>query len=64
MKNTQKDQTEMDGKRRKRKIRDDSHNCLIYQAYQGDFYGGADQGRTGDLLTASQALSQLSYSPT
>jgi hypothetical protein len=26
--------------------------------------GGADRDRTGDLLTASQALSQLSYSPT
>lgn len=25
--------------------------------------GGADRDRTGDLLTASQALSQLSYSP-
>ncbi len=27
------------------------------------FYGGADRDRTDDLLTASQALSQLSYSP-
>jgi hypothetical protein len=27
-------------------------------------YGGAEQDRTVDLLTASQALSQLSYSPT
>jgi hypothetical protein len=27
------------------------------------FDGGADQDRTDDLLTASQALSQLSYSP-
>ena len=26
--------------------------------------GGADQDRTGDLLNAIQALSQLSYSPT
>ena len=25
--------------------------------------GGADQDRTGDLLLAKQALSQLSYSP-
>ena len=25
--------------------------------------GGADRGRTGDLLVANQALSQLSYSP-
>ena len=29
-----------------------------------DFIGGADEDRTRDLLTASQALSQLSYSPT
>jgi hypothetical protein len=28
------------------------------------FIGGADGDRTRDLLTASQALSQLSYSPT
>ena len=28
------------------------------------YYGGAEQDRTVDLLTASQALSQLSYSPT
>jgi hypothetical protein len=27
------------------------------------FFGGADRDRTGDLLTASQALSQLSYGP-
>ena len=27
-------------------------------------FGGADQDRTGDLLNAIQALSQLSYSPT
>ena len=27
-------------------------------------FGGAEQDRTVDLLTASQALSQLSYSPT
>ena len=26
--------------------------------------GGANRDRTGDLLTAIQALSQLSYSPT
>jgi hypothetical protein len=30
----------------------------------GEIGGGADRDRTGDLLTASQALSQLSYSPT
>jgi hypothetical protein len=27
------------------------------------WYGGADRDRTGDLLLAKQALSQLSYSP-
>ena len=26
-------------------------------------FGGADRDRTGDLLLAKQALSQLSYSP-
>jgi hypothetical protein len=29
----------------------------------GPFYGGASRARTGDLLGAIQALSQLSYSP-
>jgi hypothetical protein len=29
-----------------------------------DFTGGAERGRTADLLNAIQALSQLSYSPT
>ena len=29
-----------------------------------ELFGGAEQDRTVDLLTASQALSQLSYSPT
>jgi hypothetical protein len=29
-----------------------------------DSIGGAGEDRTRDLLTASQALSQLSYSPT
>ena len=28
-----------------------------------DFSGGADRDRTDDLMTASHALSQLSYSP-
>jgi hypothetical protein len=28
------------------------------------FSGGADRDRTGGLLVANQALSQLSYSPT
>jgi|SRR5580692_3458866 hypothetical protein len=30
----------------------------------GGFSGGADRDRTGGLLVANQALSQLSYSPT
>ncbi len=34
-----------------------------FQLFQGKD-GGADGDRTHDLLTASQALSQLSYSPT
>ena len=34
------------------------------QGDQGFLGGGADQDRTGDLLNAIQALSQLSYSPT
>jgi hypothetical protein len=29
----------------------------------GDNFGGADRDRTGGLLVANQALSQLSYSP-
>ena len=28
-----------------------------------EFFGGADRDRTGGLLVANQALSQLSYSP-
>jgi hypothetical protein len=28
------------------------------------YYGGRDRGRTGDLIVANDALSQLSYSPT
>ena len=31
--------------------------------FTGDF-GGRDRDRTGDLLVANEALSQLSYSPT
>ena len=30
----------------------------------GLIFGGADRDRTGGLLVANQALSQLSYSPT
>ena len=34
------------------------------RAKRADFTGGAERGRTVDLLNAIQALSQLSYSPT
>ena len=37
---------------------------LKIREIRGKVDGGADRDRTGDLLTASQALSQLSYSPT
>ena len=40
------------------------NKSFTYQGNRGETDGGADQDRTGDLLTASQALSQLSYSPT
>jgi hypothetical protein len=33
------------------------------QALLGDFIGGAEGDRTPDLMTASHALSHLSYSP-
>ena len=36
--------------------------CADTQHRIGDF-GGADRDRTGGLLVANQALSQLSYSP-
>src|SRR5580700_11616245 len=44
-----------------------SRRCLLILApLTGDpaFSGGADRDRTGGLLVANQALSQLSYSPT
>jgi hypothetical protein len=34
-----------------------------YSAIRANSFGGADRDRTGDLLLAKQALSQLSYSP-
>jgi hypothetical protein len=36
----------------------------LRQEYDDRFSGGADRDRTGGLLVANQALSQLSYSPT
>jgi hypothetical protein len=32
--------------------------------YDSDLVGGRDRDRTGGLLVANEALSQLSYSPT
>jgi hypothetical protein len=41
-----------------------THNRLHHRcSYKAEF-GGADRDRTGGLLVANQALSQLSYSPT
>jgi hypothetical protein len=38
--------------------------CLLHISYpQALNSGGADRDRTGGLLVANQALSQLSYSP-
>jgi hypothetical protein len=37
---------------------------LIQQHFVKSLIGGANRDRTGDLLNAIQALSQLSYSPT
>ena len=36
----------------------------LWRKKGGDLASGAEQDRTADLLTASQALSQLSYGPT
>ena len=40
-------------------------NAFIYSQKSSDFYclGGDSRDRTGDLLLARQALSQLSYIP-
>jgi hypothetical protein len=38
-------------------------NHLSYRPVPGRVSGGAGRDRTGDLLNANQALSQLSYSP-
>ena len=37
---------------------DSSHECLLENSF-----GGAEGDRTPDLMTASHALSQLSYGP-
>ena len=36
---------------------------IFRRAAAGAFFNGASRARTGDLLGAIQALSQLSYSP-
>src|ERR1700736_3168729 len=36
----------------------------LKDAYVSGEVGGRDRGRTGDLIVANDALSQLSYSPT
>ncbi len=38
-------------------------DALAPKALNAPFTGGAGRDRTGDLLNANQALSQLSYSP-
>jgi hypothetical protein len=38
-------------------------SVLHFASARAEAVGGADRDRTGDLLVANQALSQLSYSP-
>ena len=52
------------GKKGIRSEKEEAGNQLNFQGTWGYCGGGADQDRTGDLLNAIQALSQLSYSPT
>ncbi len=40
------------------------HCTLRNHSIEPQAFGGADRDRTGGLLVANQALSQLSYSPT
>jgi hypothetical protein len=40
------------------------HSAMSKNRKRLDVIGGAERGRTVDLLNAIQALSQLSYSPT
>ena len=40
------------------------HGRRVDAQHHVGFFGGADRDRTGGLLVANQALSQLSYSPT
>ena len=50
---------------RRRAISDEHamHSSLITRTHGGGAAGGASRDRTGDLLLAKQALSQLSYGP-
>ena len=41
----------------------DAQHWAVCFLLQHSIFGGADRDRTGDLLLAKQALSQLSYSP-
>ncbi len=43
---------------------DAQHQADFLVARSDRIFGGADRDRTGGLLVANQALSQLSYSPT
>ena len=40
-----------------------SHTIIILQGIESAEIGGAEGDRTPDLMTASHALSQLSYGP-
>jgi hypothetical protein len=48
---------------RRRVSRDECSRPQELKAARGGLRGGASRARTGDLLTASQTLSQLSYGP-
>jgi hypothetical protein len=39
------------------------NRIIIHYPWITDNYCGADRDRTGDLMVANHALSQLSYSP-
>ena len=43
-------------------VKSNDYGVAVGDQHRADF-GGADRDRTGDLLLAKQALSQLSYSP-
>jgi hypothetical protein len=45
------------------RIKHEPKTTTSRRSHEGIVYGGADRDRTGGLLVANQALSQLSYSP-